>query len=160
MKILFVCAGNTCRSVLAEGYLRKFIKKNKITWMDVKSCGTVASPNFKVPKIVLKLLLDEGVDLSGHISTSVNKLLVDVSEYIFVMETRHKEELLRRYPENKKKIHLLKEFAENMKLDDPEVPDPIGQPDEVYIKAAGVMEELVKKSFERIIETKRTGAPQ
>ncbi|OGS20809.1 MAG: hypothetical protein A3J83_07795 [Elusimicrobia bacterium RIFOXYA2_FULL_40_6] len=154
MKVLFVCTGNTCRSVMAEGYLWKFIKQNNAKDMDVKSCGTGASPNFKVPKIVLKLLKDEGVDLSDHVSTPVNKLLVGVSDYIFVMEKRHKEELLRRYPEDKKRIHLLKEFAENMILEDPEVPDPIGQPDEVYIEAATVIEDLVKKSFERIKESK------
>jgi len=150
MKILVVCTGNTCRSVLAEGFFLKFIKDSGASTVIVKSCGTGASPVFKVPKIVLKILGDEGVDLSGHSSTPVNKLLVDVSDYVFVMETRHREELLKRYPDARKKIHLLREFAEGMKLEKPEVSDPIGQPDEVYIESAGTIKELVHKAFEKV----------
>lgn len=38
-KITFVCTGNTCRSPMAEAILRAQIKKRKIKWWDVSSCG-------------------------------------------------------------------------------------------------------------------------
>jgi len=38
-KILFVCLGNICRSPLAEGVARKYIKENKLK-SEVDSCGT------------------------------------------------------------------------------------------------------------------------
>lgn len=50
---MFVCTGNTCRSPMAEALLRSKIKKNKIKWWDVSSCGIQAevggciSPNSK-----------------------------------------------------------------------------------------------------------------
>ena len=39
---LFVCTGNTCRSPMAEMLLRHKLKKNKIKWWDVSSCGIAA----------------------------------------------------------------------------------------------------------------------
>ncbi len=139
---------------MAEGFLRKLKNVHSADWLDIKSCGTGATPGLKVPKIVLKIILDEGVDLSDHISTPVNKLIAGVSDYIFTMEEHHKNEIIRRYPELKDRVYLLKEFAINRKLDEPDVADPIGQPDEVYLQAAAEIKGLVEKLF-TIIDKKR-----
>ncbi|MFN3966321.1 MAG: low molecular weight protein arginine phosphatase [Endomicrobiia bacterium] len=149
MKILFVCTGNTCRSVLAEGYMKKFCKDENIDWIEVKSCGTAAMPTYKVPVVVLSLLKDEGIDVSSHIPTPINKFLVDGSDIILVMETVHKQEIMRRYPECDSRLFLLKEFVgEKENLD---IFDPIGQPEEVYIERAEEIKENVKKAFEKIL---------
>ena len=41
MKILMVCLGNICRSPLAEGILKHYIKREKLDWF-VDSAGTGA----------------------------------------------------------------------------------------------------------------------
>jgi len=152
MKILFVCTGNTCRSVLAEGYIRKFCKESNVDWIEVKSCGTGAMPTYKIPVIVLHLLKAEGIDVSSHVPTPINSLLVNSSDLILVMENTHRQEILRRYPECDSKVFLLKEFAGEKEK--PEIYDPIGQPEEVYIERAKEIKEYVKKVFNKLVKNR------
>ncbi|MDI6640865.1 MAG: hypothetical protein QME68_00950 [Elusimicrobiota bacterium] len=174
MKILLVCTGNTCRSVLAEGYFKKLIHDWSIDWIEVKSAGISAMPHYKIPTVVLSLLKDENVDVSSHMPTPINKLIVDSSDLILVMDNTHKDEIYRRYPDAKDKVFLMKEYAlygrsapeisfnnviprseaetvlseTNKNL---EIFDPIGNPEEVYLERAKEIKETVKKVFERII---------
>ena len=43
-KIMFICSGNTCRSPLAEGLFKKYLKENNITDIEVSSAGVGAFP--------------------------------------------------------------------------------------------------------------------
>ncbi len=153
MKILFVCTGNTCRSVLAEGYMTKFCKDANINWIEIKSCGTAAMPTYKIPVVVLSLLKDEGIDVSSHIPTPINKFLVDGSDLILVMENVHKQEIMRRYQGCDSKLFLLKEFAGEK--ENTEIFDPIGQSEEIYIERANEIKETVKKAFDKILKSVR-----
>jgi len=130
----------------------KFCKEANIDWVEVKSCGIAAMPTYKIPVVVLGLLKEEGVDISSHIPTPINKLLVNGSDIILVMENTHKQEILRRYPECDSKVFLLKEFAgEKEKLD---IYDPIGQPEEVYIERAKEIKKCVKKVFNKLVKNR------
>ena len=68
VKVAFVCIHNSCRSQMAEGYLKKLGKD----LFEVYSAGTEDYPEVK-PKAVLAMNLDD-VDISNHYPKKLNVL--------------------------------------------------------------------------------------
>lgn len=65
MKILVLCTGNSCRSQMAEGYLKHFLKGRA----EVYSAGIEA--HGMNPEAV-KVMAEDGIDISGHTSDSIS----------------------------------------------------------------------------------------
>ena len=65
-KILVLCTGNSCRSQIAEGYL-KFFLKNKA---NVYSAGV---DNHEINKLAIKTMKDDGIDISKQVSNNINE---------------------------------------------------------------------------------------
>lgn len=97
MNILFVCTGNTCRSPMAEGYL----KSKKIDGVTVSSRGLAADGS--PVSLNSKTAMDEvGIDISGHISKQITADDINKADKIICLSTSHKSVLLSAgVPENK-----------------------------------------------------------
>jgi arsenate reductase len=65
VRILVLCGGNSCRSQMAEGFLRHFAG-NKA---DIHSAGTVAHG---LNPLAVKVMAEIGIDISQHRSKSVD----------------------------------------------------------------------------------------
>lgn len=78
MKILIICTGNTCRSQMAEGFLRSFD-----SGLEVFSAGTVAEG--KVNPFAAKVMNEVGIDISTQTSDSVNLFLNDNFDYVITV---------------------------------------------------------------------------
>jgi arsenate reductase len=65
-KILVLCGGNSCRSQMAEGYLKHFIGKKA----EIYSAGLEAQGVNPNSVIVMK---EDGIDISGHTSNSIEE---------------------------------------------------------------------------------------
>lgn len=84
MRILILCTGNSCRSQMAEGFLRSF----KPSWQ-VFSAGTKAAARVH-PKAV-QVMAEAGIDLSGHAPKTVERFLHEPFDYVITVCGNAKE---------------------------------------------------------------------
>ncbi|TBR20962.1 low molecular weight protein arginine phosphatase [bacterium] len=129
MKILFVCTGNTCRSLMAERLLLKLAADKGLKGWEARSAGMAAERYFPVPGGVKRALADRGTNADGHVPQLVSRELLAWADVVAPMTAGHRDALLEEYPEFTSKTKLFSELAGRGEAD---VADPIGQPDEVY----------------------------
>ncbi len=67
-KVLFLCTGNSCRSQMAEGFLKKLGKDS----FKVVSAGTYPS---QVHTLAIKVMKEKNIDISKQTSKNVNQFL-------------------------------------------------------------------------------------
>lgn len=66
-KVLFLCSGNSCRSQMAEAFLRRLGGG----LFDVYSAGIEAKP---INPLTYRVMAEVGLDLAGHTSKRLNEL--------------------------------------------------------------------------------------
>lgn len=65
-KILVLCTGNSCRSQIAEGYLKHFAKGNA----EIFSAGV---ETHGVNPRAIETMQEDGIDISGHTSNNISE---------------------------------------------------------------------------------------
>lgn len=138
-KIMFICSGNTCRSPLAEGLFKKYLKENNINDIDVSSAGVGAFPGDAVSINSILVAASRGVDISEHRARNINPEHLLTTDLFFCMSDSHKQVLLRHCDESK--IVVLN------------VPDPYGRPIENYEECAKMLESHFPLILEKIQST-------
>lgn len=78
MEILIICTGNTCRSQMAEGFLKSFDPD-----LDVYSAGTIAEG--KVNPHAVKAMEEIGIDVKGQTPESVTKYINHDFDYVITV---------------------------------------------------------------------------
>ena len=84
MKILILCTGNSCRSQMAEGFLKSFNPD-----FEVYSAGTY--PSTIVHPKAIKVMNEVGIDLSKNYPKSVNQFLKESFDYVITVCDNAKE---------------------------------------------------------------------
>ncbi|MBD3296713.1 MAG: low molecular weight protein arginine phosphatase [Candidatus Omnitrophica bacterium] len=127
--ILFVCTGNSCRSIMAEGYLRHRAEEKGLD-LEVRSAGTLGLPGLSPAKESLQALTSAGVSVETLRSKALTPDLVEWADLILVMEPMHKLKVGEILPEAASRTFYLGEF--NPERGDMVIPDPIGRPYSFY----------------------------
>jgi len=131
--ILVLCTGNSCRSQIAEGYLKHFAgAKAKVYSAGIETHGVN-------PKAIETMKAD-GIDISAHTSNNVNEYL-DINFDYMITVCDHAKESCPYFPTEAKKFHY-------------NFPDPAkasGTEDEIR-QQFQVVRDMIKKYAEEFIK--------
>ncbi|MHA2390899.1 MAG: arsenate reductase/protein-tyrosine-phosphatase family protein [Promethearchaeota archaeon] len=127
-RILYFCAGNTCRSPFAEAY-SKWLKQTKyqVELKDVEFDSAGIYHYYKTAQPgTMNYLRSKGIDITGFKTKKIDDQLLERQDLILGFEQKHHINKLHRKFKNVKKInnitHLLLEYAgetENLEIKDP-----------------------------------------
>ncbi len=150
--ILYVCTGNSCRSVMAHYLTQHWLKEAGLDQVEVSSSGVFAIEGMRASRETEAVLNQAGTTAKGHGARRITLEIVKTADYIFVMEQFQGEEIARNFPEHAAKIHMLKNFgcSEDELVMDPTISDPIGKPMEVYEVCFQEITESVKRVLRQL----------
>lgn len=150
-KVLFVCTGNSCRSVMAEGLFSKLVQDKGGKDIQAISAGTTAFPGIRASENTILVMREEGVDISKHLSQPLTQELIANTDLIIAMTRAHQSfihEISKSPQAESKKVHLLMEFASRWDFFGVDVEDPIGQPLWAYRNCLAMMKDPIQKLVE------------
>ncbi len=137
IKICFVCAGNTCRSIMAERLMKRNLKKLKVKDISVTSKGLNAKGD-NIAENAKQALKIKGALASNRKSVKLGK--IDVKT-IYVVMTEQQKALI-------KSTQVLS-FKD---LIGQEIVDPYGQDLQTYLTTCEQLEKGVEILIEKIIK--------
>ena len=127
-RILILCTGNSCRSQMAEGYL-KSLDRN----LEVFSAGT--KPAEKVNPFAVKAIKEIGIDIRDGVPENVEKYLQQSFDYVITVCDNAKETCPVFIGDVKHQLHI--------GFDDPA--DAVGSEEEVMLVYRRVRDEILVK---------------
>lgn len=158
MLVVFVCTGNTCRSPMAEGLMRRKLAETFGVEDDevegrgviVASAGLAASSGSRASEQTAEILKERGIGVEQHSAQQLSDHLVRQADLLVTMTRGHQQSILEVWPEAAPRVKLLD-------AQDGDIADPIGGTIELYRECA----EQIERGIERCLpEVVAGAAPQ
>lgn len=136
-RILLVCVGNICRSPTAEYLLRHRLDDASV---HISSAGLGALEDHPMDATAASLLLEHGIDASGHRGRQLSTSMLRDADLVLVMEREHAARIARLAPEASGKVLLLGKW-----LGEKEIPDPYRQSRPAFEHVYGLIDQAVAR---------------
>ena len=134
-KILVICTGNSCRSQMAEGFLKSFDPG-----LEVFSAGTHPAP--RVNPNAVKVMKELGIDISHHMPEKVDLYIDEEWDYVITVCGGANESCPAFTGKVNKRLHI--------GFDDPA--DAMGGEEEVLTEYRRVRDEIRKGFYDFYLE--------
>ncbi|MCL1802335.1 MAG: hypothetical protein FWG30_01655 [Eubacteriaceae bacterium] len=132
-KILFVCAGNTCRSPMAEAIFNRYAHMEGISQhYHASSAGLFAYEGQKASVEAIRALQRHGMDLPGHESKNISAYNLDEFDLIIAMTEQILSDIMLENPTQADKLRTLCQWGfddDSLSLD---ISDPFGGSESEY----------------------------
>ena len=151
-QVLFVCAGNTCRSPLAAALLRRALGAE--SGVRVESAGVVAVPGSPATRHAQDVAQRAGLDLTEHRARRLDDPLLVTSDLILTMDSYELEVIRQRVPGAADRLGLLSDYARERPTGEG-IPDPFGGSLEAYEECLRRLEENVSRVLPAVLREAR-----
>jgi protein-tyrosine phosphatase len=129
LKVLFVCAGNICRSPMAAGYLAQRAAMDGLSHLVVESAGTLGIEAAPAAANAVRVAAEHGFDLTRHRSRGLRAHDVATSDLVIAMEQRQVDRIRAAFPGVHATVTVLRAFERGpVPSDDAsDLADPVGE---------------------------------
>ena len=136
---------------MAAGMFRKYLSEKLQCEVDqidkmgykISSAGIIDLASSPASAEATAACAAKGIDIKAHRSKVLSQELIEENDFIFAMSRMHLERVTALSPEAANKCMLMAE--------DKDIPDPIGQGQQVFNSCADLIEKAVKKRISELV---------
>lgn len=151
--ITFICSGNICRSPMAQGILKQIISRTRYrNDVSVHSAGILPIEPSPAAMNAIEVAQANEIDLHQHISRPVSVDIMNETNLVICMAWDHYQYLQKKFPTQKRKIILLKQWYLQKSLVNPSIKDPVGQNIDTFTEVFNEIQVELKRILPYILK--------